>query len=115
MDHIARALLFHHHSRKWSRRIVVASPDFYSAISGDEMVPHAGSIRAIEVTQNLLRFEPIYGDNPEVFRYRLQYDSGDESYAFAAQFYESFEVYAFSAKVMDDAIVEQSSSAIPDQ
>jgi hypothetical protein len=104
IDHIARALLFHHHSVKWVRHIAVASPAFYSQVSGGEMVPHPLSNKAVEVTQNLLRYEPIRGENPDVFKYRFQYDPSDESFAFAAQFYGTFDVCTFSSRVMDDAV-----------
>jgi hypothetical protein len=67
-------------------------------------VPHDPTLKAVEITRNLLRYEPTHGENPEVFRYRLQYDASDESLAFAAQFYETFEVYAFSSRAMDDAV-----------
>ena len=56
------------------------------------LVPHQPTIRAVDITQRLVGVEPIRGDNPEVFKYRLQYDDTDESYAFAAIFYDCFEV-----------------------
>ena len=81
----------------------VASPNFYEGFTTEEILPHQDTVKAVEVSQELLQFESIKGDNPEVFKYRIQYDKDDKAFAFAAQFYDCFEVYTFSSKVLADA------------
>ena len=83
----------------------VASPQFHEGIASDSVIPHQPTLKAVEITRQLLGAEPVMGENPEVFRYRLQYDERDEAFAFAALFYDNFEVYTFSSRDMWDAAV----------
>ncbi len=56
------------------------------------------TLDTVEASQSFLGPEPIRGENPDVFKYRLRYDEVDEAYAFAAIFYDCFEVYSFSSR-----------------
>ncbi|MGE3703408.1 MAG: hypothetical protein AB7G08_32440 [Hyphomicrobiaceae bacterium] len=98
VDHLARALFFHTFGSKWNLPIVVASPNFYSEITEQGPIPHVHSSNAIAATQDFLASEPILGENPKVFMYRIRYDLPSETYAFAGRFYEFFEVYGASSK-----------------
>ncbi len=98
IDHLARALFFDAFHRKWNLPISVVSPNFFSGIASDQVVPHQLTQDTVEVSRQVLGPEPIRGENPEVFKYRLRYDETDETYAFAATFYDCFEVYSFSSK-----------------
>jgi hypothetical protein len=97
-DHLARAIFFHTFGRKWSFPVLVQSPNFYADIVSDAAVPDQTTMRAIELSRQFLGSEPVYGENPEVFRYRLRFDEAGEIYAFAAIFYEIFEVFTYSSK-----------------
>ena len=97
IDHLARALFFYVYNLKWKHPIIVTSPNFYSAIADDKAVPHQPTQDAVNVTREYLAQEPIRGENPYVFKYRLRYDATEESFAFAAIFYDFFEVYTYSS------------------
>lgn len=97
IDHLARALFFHAYNKKWGYPIMMVSPNFYSAILNDEAVPHEPTKEIVEVSRTFLAQEPIRGDNPEVFKYRVRYDEDECSYAFAGIFYDFFEVYSYSS------------------
>ncbi len=98
IDHLARAVFFAAFKGKWQLPISIVSPNFFSGIASDQVVPHQLTGSIVEISRQFLRSEPIRGENPEVFKYRLRYDQVDEGYAFAAIFYGHFEVYSFSSK-----------------
>jgi hypothetical protein len=105
VDHLVRAVFFHTFHRKWLRPIAVASPNFFAGISSDNVVPDQRTERAVEISRRLLGSESVRGENPDVFKYRLQYDETDDAYAFAAIFYDVFEVFSFSSKHMSQLAV----------
>lgn len=94
IDHLVRALFFHSFQTKWQLPIVVTSPNFYSAIAEDRAVPHRPTQQAIEVSRVFLGREPVLGENPDAFKYRLRYDSATSMFAFAGIFYDFFEIYS---------------------
>ena len=73
------------------------------------MVPHQPTLEAVETSRQFLGGEPIRGENPEVFMYRIRYDEVDEGYAFAAIFYDRFEVFSFSLRELAKATLDRSS------
>ena len=70
-------------------------PNFFSGIALDQVVFHRPTLDAVEVSRKALGSEPIRGENPDVFKYRLRYDAEEEIYAFAGIFYECFELIHF--------------------
>ena len=98
IDHLARAIFFDAYKRKWQLPISIISPNFFSGIYSDQMVPHQPTVKAVETSRQFLGGEPVRGENPDVFKYRIRYDEVDEGYAFAAIFYDRFEVYSFSSR-----------------
>jgi hypothetical protein len=105
VDHLAKALFYDTYKRKWSLPTTVVSPNFFSGIASDQVVPHQPTLDAVEMTRKVLDSEPIRGANPDVFKYRLGYDAAEKIYAFAAIFYDCFEVYTFSSKQLADSAV----------
>lgn len=103
IDHLARALFFHTFKSKWSLPIAVVSPNFYSEATQQGPVAHLPSQQAIDITQQFLASEPLLGENPEVFMYRLRFDKPSGMFAFAGRFYEFFEIYCASSKSLVDA------------
>jgi hypothetical protein len=97
LDHLVRALAFDAFKIKWTLPIVVVSPNFVSATGENRIGPHVPSLEAVRISREWLGGEPIQGENPEVFKYRLKHDAAAQTLAFAAIFYEFFEVYAFSS------------------
>lgn len=69
------------------------------------MVPDQPTRSVVEISRRFLGSEPLRGENPEVFKYRIRYDENDESYAFAAIFYDRFEVYSFSSRKLTKTAV----------
>lgn len=104
IDHLARALFFHTFKSKWSLPIVVVSPTFHSAVTRQGPIAHLPSQQTIEITQQFLASEPLLGENPEVFMYRLRFDQSSGMFAFAVRFYEFFEIYCASSKAIADAL-----------
>lgn len=104
--HLARALFFHTFNSKWSLPIAVASPNFHSEVTQEGPVAHLSSQQAIEITQQFLASEPVLGENPEVFVYRLRYDQSSGMFALAGRFYEFFEIYCASSMNLADALAE---------
>jgi hypothetical protein len=100
IDHLARALFFHAYKTKWEYPILTVSPNFYSVISNDEAVPHQPTKEIVEVSRAFLIQEPIRGDNPEVFKYRVKYEEDERCYAFAGIFFDFFEVYSYSSQAL---------------
>jgi hypothetical protein len=98
IDHMARALFFDAFKLKWQLPISVASPNFFSGIQSDHIVPHQPTTDIVERSRIILRDEPIRGENPEVFKYRLRYEEATNCYALAAIFYDQFEIYTFSSR-----------------
>jgi hypothetical protein len=105
IENLSRAIFFHTFERQWILPMGVVSPNFYESDRNYNIIPNETSENAIQITRDLLGKETIRGDNPEVFKYRLQYDETDEAYAFAALFYECFEIFTFSSKAMAKAAV----------
>ena len=105
VDHLAKALFYDSYKRKWRLPTTVVSPNFFSGIASDQVVSHKPTLDAVEVSWKALGSEPIRGENPEVFKYRLRYDAEEEIYAFAGIFYECFEVYSFSSKELAHSAV----------
>jgi hypothetical protein len=98
IDHLARAIFFNTFECKWQLPISIVSPNLFSGIHCDQIVPHQPTEIAVETSRQFLSGEPVRGENPEVFKYRVRYYEADESYAFAAIFYDCFEVYSFSSR-----------------
>jgi len=104
VEHLARALFFHTFKSKWSLPIAVVSPNFHLEVTRQGPVPHLPSQQVIEITQQFLASEPLLGENPEVFVYRLRLDQSSGMFAFAGRFYEFFEIYGASSKSLADAL-----------
>jgi hypothetical protein len=104
IDHLARALFFHTFKSKWSLPIAVVSPNFHSEVTQQGPIAHLPSQRTIDITQQFLASEPLLGENPEVFMYRLRFDQSSGMFAFAGRFYEFFEIYCASSKNLADAL-----------
>ncbi len=98
IDHLARAIFFDAFERKWQLPISIISPNLFSGIHSDQIVPHQPAEIATAASKQFLGGEPIKGENPEVFKYRIRYDEANESYTFAAIFYDWFEVFSFSSR-----------------
>jgi len=98
IDHLARAIFFNTFNCKWQLPISIVSPNLFSGIHSDQMVPHQPTEIAVETSRQFLIGEPTRGENPEVFKYRVRYNKKDERYAFAAIFYDCFEVFSFSSR-----------------
>ena len=97
IDHLSRALFFHTYKRKWQLPIKIVSPNLYSGVDSDQMVPHQPTLKLVESLKQVLESQLIRGENPEVFKYRIHFDDKNEAYAFAAIFYDFFEVFSISA------------------
>ena len=98
IDQLARALYFHVYERKWPLPISIISPNIFSGIQSDQVVPYQPTEVAVEASRRFLDGAPNRGENPEVFKYRVRYDESDQGYAFAAIFYGYFEVFAYSSR-----------------
>lgn len=105
IDHLARALFFDAFKRKWQLPLLVVSPNFYSEIRFDQIVPDPLTDNIVEISRQFLISEPVRGENHEVFKYRIRYDEENKNYAFAAIFYDCFEVYSFSSRELANAVV----------
>lgn len=104
IDHLVRALFFHTYRTKWDLPSVIVSPNFYAAIVEDRVVPHSLTQPTIDASREFLRQEPVLGENPEVFKYRLRYDRSTKMFAFAGIFFDFFEVYSASSQALADEI-----------
>lgn len=98
IDHLARAVFFDAFKRKWQLPISTVSPNILSGIASGQIVPHQSTGDIVKISRQFLCNEPIRGENPDVFKYRLRYSEIDEVYTFAAIFYDCFEVYSFSSR-----------------
>ena len=105
VDHLARALFFHTFGAKWVFPIAIASPNFYSGVSGDSVVPDLRTEQAVAMSRQVLGSETVFGDNPDAFKYRLRHEAGEDAYAFAAVFYDVFEVFSYSSKELSQVAV----------
>lgn len=105
VDHLARALFFHTFGTKWLFPIAIASPNFYSGVSGDSVVPDSHAEQAVASTRQVLGSQTVLGDNADVFKYRLRHDAKDDAYAFAAIFYNVFEVFSYSSRALSQVAV----------
>lgn len=105
IDHLARALFFHTYGAKWSLPTVIVSPNFYSGVSADSVVPDPDTEQAVAVTRHVLGSQAVLGDNPDVFKYRLRHDASEGAYAFAAIFYDVFEVFSYSSSGLSQVAV----------
>ncbi len=97
VDHLARALFFNEFLCKCSQPISVVSPKLFSKVVSDQIIPHHLTRKIVDASRQFLDLEPIRGENPDIFKYRLRYSEEDDSFAFAAIFYGCFEVYSFSS------------------
>jgi len=98
LDHLVRALAFDAFKIKWMLPMAVVSPNFLRATGEKSIAPDAPTLDAVRISREWLGGEPIRGENPEVFKYRIKHDAVAQSLAFAAIFYDLFEVYAFSSR-----------------
>jgi hypothetical protein len=67
-----------------------------------EAAEHEPTQRVVEVPRQYLGSEPVRGENPQIFRYRIRHEEAGPSFALAAQFYEAFEIFAFSSKELHE-------------
>lgn len=95
IEHISKAICFHVYGIKWGNPIAVASPQLQVRSKNGQLVPHTPSIGAIEATRDFLATQPVGGENPEVFLYRIKLE--ESTLGFAALFYGCFEVFAASS------------------
>jgi hypothetical protein len=95
IEHIAKAICFHNHGVKWLLPIAVISPQLLTTSSSGQLIGHEPSLSAAEATRSFLAMQPVQGENPEVFMYRVKIE--EDMFAFAALFYGSVEVFAASS------------------
>ncbi|MBL8539827.1 MAG: hypothetical protein JNK68_05585 [Betaproteobacteria bacterium] len=105
VDHLARALFFHTYGTKWVFPIAITSPNFYSGVANDAIVPHLPTEQAVAMTRRVLGSQAVLGDNPDVFKYRLRYEPSEDAFAFAAIFYDVFEVFSYSSRELSQVAV----------
>lgn len=86
------ALHLYEFGEKLRSPLNVASPNLYAQAGGGVQVPQAHQA-AIDATRAILASEPVRGENPEVFMYRVGRDMARTGFGFAAVFYETFEVF----------------------
>lgn len=98
IDRLARALFFDTFKEKWALPIHVVSPNFISAVQDEKIVPHEPSMPLIATCRQYLLYEPIKGENPDAFMYRIRRDETAQLFALAAVFYKHFEIFTFSSK-----------------
>ncbi len=98
IEHLVRALFFHTYKRKWQLSIDIFSPNFFSGIDSDSMIPDQSTVKKVEASRHFLSCAPNQGENPDVFQYRIRCDESGEGFACAAIFYGCFEVYSYSSK-----------------
>lgn len=78
MDHLGRALYFHHFKCKWPGRISVY-PDFLLFMDTNDAQHKNAQVYAMAEMANLLLADvPSYGENPEIFRYQVA-DGNEEA------------------------------------
>lgn len=105
VDKLARALFFDAFEVKWMLPIAVMSPGLLRVMESGRVLDDQPTVKAVEVSRRSLAKEPIRGDNPDVFKYRIQYLNRENIYAFAAIFYDAFEVFAYSSESLFDGAV----------
>lgn len=101
--HVVRALAFHEAKAKLVVPMSITSPNFYSAIQDDKVVPHKPTKKIVAATQFFLQGEPVQGDNPEIFCYRIRFDVAESMCCFAGLFYGFFELYAYASKGLEQS------------
>jgi hypothetical protein len=104
IDYLIRALFFHRFQTKWLLPVVVTSPNIYSEIAEDRVVPHLLTKQAIELSRMFLSQEDVLGENPEIFKYKMRYDQDTSMFAFAGIFYDFFEFFSVSSQIIADEI-----------
>lgn len=99
VDHLARAVFFHTYRAKWPYRSAVASPNFFMPDGPRRVVVPTDVSTAIQSVQEFLQAQPLLGDNPNTFQYKVLQERG--AFGFAALFYQSVEIYAVSSREID--------------
>lgn len=91
VEHIVKGIYFHHYNKKIFSHLFVASPRFNSRTRKGNPYVKSEIIDFCNRVKSILQYEPIYGDNREIFQYRIL--STKDGILFAAQFYESTEIF----------------------
>lgn len=94
---IAKGLFYFHSGERWDYPILTMSSAFLSSSPEGTPMAHVPSEQMAEVTHDFLKVEPIRGENPEVFKYRIRFDEAPKVYSLACLFYEIFEVCCYSS------------------
>lgn len=92
LDHIGRALHFHHFREKWTADIQVI-PLFLLALDGESALKFNDTLASMGVAaEALFSDQPAHGNNPEVFSYRVVQLRDHISAAMLLDFYEGSKV-----------------------
>lgn len=105
VDKLARALFFDAFGAKWKLPIAVTSPTLFRVANSGRIQDHQPTLQVVNVSKRALAGEPIRGESPDVFKYRVQYIDHENAYALAAIFYDAFEVFAFSSEGLIESAV----------
>ena len=93
ISNIVRALYFSAFGQKCTEGLRVYSPAFFADIENGGAVPGPLDRNVEKVVQGYLGGQPLIGENPEVFKFRILRDTEESVFAFAGLFYESTAVY----------------------
>ena len=102
IEHISKAICFHTYGIKWPLPVAVVSPQLLAESRAGQLAAQQSSLAAIHATREFLANQPVRGQNPEVFLYRI--GIRDDMLAFAAIFYDTFEVFVASSPSISDGV-----------
>lgn len=99
--HIMRGLHYYQYKEKWDAAITVFSPNLAEYKSAHQIGPNEDHLRMSNGAKQYLIREPILGENPDIFEFRIRRDRGEGLLIVALRFYRNFEVYGYSSPVVD--------------
>jgi hypothetical protein len=97
LDHMARALFFHHHDSKLKLPITIWTPSLRMLDSPNANIANEMMEQFDIKTYNKLRNQPILASNPDIFYYQFRWFAEVPAFLVRMTFYGGFVVTAYAS------------------
>lgn len=106
ISHISRALYYHHYKKKWGYDFIVHTPDLFKLRGEDADEVNLRMQKIDRLSDGYLLEEPILGENPSIFQYKIHLDNEIPSLTVKMVFYSGFTTIAHSSSSLSPSTVE---------
>ena len=97
MVHIACGLYFHTYAENWQHEVIVHTSDLVNIGAADILDYHSGLVKLNDLAADSLVESPLFGENPDIFQYKIRRFQNNQSFLIGMLFYQGFGVFTYGS------------------